>query len=212
MDTDNGPKLCFGDLPELDHVTELLQEVVEVTDNENVSQFLGVINTLISRIDAQAAWQRDRSEKTHPGAFDRSYLAEEYAAVWSLLVDIKYYPWELPAKLNQLVLKLHRVMILGNLTEGELIKTLEGLATATAEAESLRRPAATGRKIIDGGNKGHRGDPQRDKAIFEEVQRLKKQYPTKLVKQINAEAGDTFSIGPDAVKKAVSRHAKANSK
>jgi hypothetical protein len=212
MDTKPPPKLCFGDLPELDYVTQLLQELGEAAARENVRPPAEIVETLISRVDAQAKYQRDQSEKTHPGAFDRSYLAEEYARVVHLLFEIKYYPWELPAKLDRLVLLLHRMMILGNLTEGDLIKTLDDLATATAEAENLRRPAATGRKIIDGGNKGHRGNPSRDKAIFDEVQRLKTLTPTNLGKQINHDAGKPFGIGGEAVKKAVQRHTKRNSK
>lgn len=212
MDTDNGPKLCFGDLPELDHVIELLHELVEVATHEKANCFIGVIETLISRLDAQTNWQRNLSKESHPGAFDRSYLAEEYAETWFLLLEIKHHPWRLPENFDRLVLRLHRVMILGNLTEVELIKTLDSLAAATAEAENLRRPAATGRKIIDGGNKGHRSNPNRDKAIFEKVQELKQQDHKKLEKQINAEVGEVFSIGKEAVRKAVQRHVKRNPK
>lgn len=217
MGNTNIPKLCFGDLPELDHVIYLLHELEDVANTPGARQFIedGPVPTLLARIDAQANWQREESEQTHPGAFDRSYLAEEYTQASALLYEIRFYPCELPKKIGQLILMLHRVMILGNMTEVELSKALDGLARLSSveeEVENLRGPAETGKKIIDGGNKGNRGDPARDKAIFEKAVALKKQNPSKLEKQIKAEVGECFSIGAEAVKKAIARHKQKNPK
>jgi hypothetical protein len=165
MNTDNGPKLCFGDLPELDYVTESLSELAEVANHAEAKRFVenSPIPVLISRIDSQVKWQRDECEISHPGAFDRSYLAEEYTETCDLLFELTHYPWELPEKFDLLVLKLHRVMILGNLTEDELCKTLGKLASASREAAELRPIAETGRKFI-AGRKSNTGSPVR-KAI-----------------------------------------------
>lgn len=154
------PALCFGDLNELDHVIELLRELAGVADHPEARKLFvddGLINTLVSRLDKQAKWQRDESEQLHPGAFDRSYLAEEYAETWHLLREVEYFPWELPAKLNQLVLKLHRVMILGNLTEGELHNLLADRAAAIEEADALRPIADHGEKFKKGRKPGSGG-------------------------------------------------------
>ncbi len=154
------PALCFGDLIELDHVIELLRELAGVAEHPEARKLFvddGLINTLVSRLDKQAKWQRDESEQLHPGAFDRSYLAEEYAETWYLLREVEHYPWELPANLNQLVLKLHRVMILGNLTEGELHDLLAERAAAIEEAAALRPIADHGKKFADGRTPGSGG-------------------------------------------------------
>jgi hypothetical protein len=173
MENSTAPTLCFGDLPELDHVIALLGELASVADHQGSRHLFaddGLINNLVSRIDKQAKWQRDESEQLHPGAFDRSYLAEEYAEACYLLREVEFYPWELPANLNRLVLRLHRVMILGNLTEGELHDILAERTAAIEEAAALRPIADHGKKFK--GRKPGSGGP-----IRKAVARLLKKYP-----------------------------------
>lgn len=210
------PKLCFGDLPELDCVIRQLDELALVADHENALKFFNdsPVPVLIERIDEQAAWQRSISEKTHPGAFDRSYLATEYSLTQHLLTELRFYPCDLPTKRNELVLRLHRVMILGNLTEYELHNTLSSLEEAIADAEQMRPLAVIGKKSKDGSEKGNakRSNPEKDKQIYEACCQSKNRYPALPLKTVRAEVGSSFGIGMEAVKKACERHEKRNTK
>lgn len=217
------PKLCFGDLPELDHVIDLLDELASVASDERAAEFVenSPLPGLLKCLDDQIEWQRNISNEKFPGAFDRSYLAEEYAETWDLLHELKYYPWELPAKRSELVLRLHRVMILGNLTGDELCRMMEeinrlsgGLAAAKHRIEAMRKPAEVGEKSLAGSAKGNsrREDPQRDEQIFKAVKSMRNKSTQLPLKTIRSNVGESFGIGVEAVRKAEKRHAEKNSK
>lgn len=208
------PGPCFEDLYELDHVISLLREDVSAIESSPGYDPLpnGVIKPLLNAIEAQKRWQRDENDKLYPGAFDRSCLIKEYQGAAAILEKALWNPKTLPANLNDLSIHLYRLMIVGNMPDEQLRKVLSALADAEEVTENLKKPAATGQKIIDGGNKGNRGDSDRDKKIFDKHEELRNNCPKKLVKQIQAEVGRSFGIGAEAVKKAVSRHKKRNTK
>ena len=210
------PKLCFGNLQDLDHVIYLLDELASVSSDKQAGVFVenSPLPVLLKCLDDQIEWQRNVSDVKFPGAFDRSYLAEEYAGTWYLLHELKHYPYELPAKLNELVLRLHRVMILGNLTEDELSRLSDGLAAAENKIEAMRKPAEVGEKSLAGSAKGNsrRENKKRDKDIFESCTALREQSPQPLWKSVWQEVGKQFGIGDEAVRKAQKRHAENNSK
>ena len=199
MNSHRGLNLCFGDLPELDGVIAALSEWCELANHPKANKLWAnsPIPVLLSRVEAQAVRQRERSEDSHPGAFDRSYLAEEYVHALDLLATVMHYPWELPETLSQIERSLHRVMILGNLSEEELTRTLT--------------LAETGWKKKEAGDKGRRNgarksNPSRDKAIFEAVEAARNADRRKPDKQIFPEVGKSFGIRYDAVNKAIGRH------
>lgn len=165
MDNPAAPVLCFADLLELDYVIELLREFSEVAEQPSVAREILEDNPfpeLLRRLKAQENWQREQSELMRPGAFGRSYLAKEYAEIQCLLNELEFFPWELPHRLNALTLSLHRLLILGNLTEDELRKILTERAEAVEEAAMLRPMAEHGKKFP--GRKPNSGGPIR-KAI-----------------------------------------------
>jgi len=165
MKNEDVPVLSFADLLELDEVIEQLREFSEFAERPGVASELlqdNPFSSLLRRLLAQEHWQRQESERLHPGAFDRSYLADEYAAIAFLLNELKHFPWKLPGKLDVLTLRLHRLLILGNLTEDELRKTLAEHAEAVEAAARLRPMAEHGQKFQ--GGKPNSGGPIR-KAI-----------------------------------------------
>ena len=204
------PKLCFGDLTELDHVIYLLDELADIADSKEAVELAktGPIPVIIDSINRQIEWQRSCSEIDHPGAFDRSYLAEEYAKTLNLLTEIQYYPDGLPARRGEMVLSLHRVMILGNLTEEQLLETIKSRDEATSEAQRLRPFADIGMKSKAGSEKGNarRKNQERDKRIFTALQDLRKAKPKLPQKTLRCEVGKQFGVGGEAVKKACERH------
>lgn len=208
------PGPCFEDLYELDHVISLLQEDVSAIESCPGYDPLpnGVIKPLLNAIEAQKRWQRDENERRYPGAFDRSYLIEEYQGAAAILEKALWSPKTLSANLNDLTIRLYRLMIVGSMPDAQLQKVLSALADAKKATAKLIKPAAIGQKLIDGGNKGNRGNAEKDKKIFEKFEEIKAADPEKLVKQIHAEVSKEFKLGTEAVKKAVFRHKKRNTK
>lgn len=173
MKSKDVPALSFADLLELDDVIEQLRNFSEFAAQPGIDRELledNLFPSLLRRLAAQEYYQRQKSERTHPGAFDRTYLAEEYAAIWFLLNELKHFPWKLPHKLDVLVLSLHRLLILGNLTEDELRMTLAKYAEAAEAAAMLRPLAEHGKKFS--GRKPNSGGP-----IRKAVARLLKAQP-----------------------------------
>lgn len=114
--------LCFGDIVELDHVCELLTDCVETLkvcpDYDPVPN--GPIQPLINAVETQKRAQREHCDLRSPGAFDRSFLPDEYGKVSAILEVALWHPKTLIDKLNDLILGLHRLMIIGNMAEDQL--------------------------------------------------------------------------------------------
>lgn len=131
------PGPCFEDLYELDHVADLLRE--EVSAIETCPEYdlasNAPIKPLLNAIEAQRRWQREENGKRHPGAFDRSYLVEEYDRAARILEFALWHPKSLVGNLDRLILQLHRLMIIGDMSEDQLIAMSEKLAAAEKLAE-----------------------------------------------------------------------------
>lgn len=114
--------LCFGDITELDHVCELLTDCVDTLkvcpDYDPIPN--GPIQPLINAVEAQKRAQRDDCDRRTPGAFDRSFLPDEYRKVSAILEVALWHPKTLAGNLNNLILGLHRLMIIGNMAEDQL--------------------------------------------------------------------------------------------
>lgn len=213
MEAHHPPRLCFSDLSELDHVVEILRDLAAMPNPNDIGRIGGSpFPALLSRLNEQEKWQRSISDAKAPGAFDRSYLAAEYAEAWALVHELVHFPWKLPAKLVDLENRLQRIMIAGNLTEDGLNEVLQRLAASSRELTFLRPLAETGMKNRAGGDKGRRNgarsaDPERDAAIFEAVEKYRTEHPRQKNKSIFPEVGKAFDgIGYEAVKAAIRRH------
>lgn len=151
------PSPCFEDLYELDHVIRLLQEDVSAIESCPGYDSLpnGVIKPLLNAIEAQKRGQRDENDKLYPGAFDRSYLVEEYQGAAAILENALWNPKTLPVNLNDLTIRLYRLMIVGNMSGEQLRTALSDLADAKKDADHGKKfkgkaPGAVGpiRKAI----------------------------------------------------------------
>lgn len=131
------PGPCFEDLYGLDHVISLLREDVSAIESCPEYDPLpnGPIKPLLNAIEVQKRWQRDESDKLYPGAFDRSYLIEEYQGAAAILEKALWNPKTLSANLNDLTIRLHRLMIVGNMSDDQLRIALLDLADAKVDAE-----------------------------------------------------------------------------
>jgi hypothetical protein len=131
------PGPCFEDLSELDHVAYLLREevgAIEICPDYDLASN-SPIKPLLNAIEAQRRWQREENDKRYPGAFDRSYLIEEYDQAVRILEFALWHPKSLAGNLDRLILQLHRLMIIGDMSEDQLIAMSEKLAEAEKLAE-----------------------------------------------------------------------------
>jgi len=158
-------EVCFVELFELDHVCEILREYAHAfkddpyLDGAPFRATNGCLGLLVERIKTQEQWHRKKSELLFPlGAFDRSYLAEEYQSAQWLAAFVMYHPAELPENLDGLIICLHRVMILANLSEEQLAAavhqaSVKGLAAAAARADQVKKRAflAWAKPLVDSG-------------------------------------------------------------
>jgi len=80
----------------------------------------GTISVLVERIGKQKQWHRSISESLYPGGFDKSYLVEEYDNAQWIASSIAWQPKTLPDKIDALILAMHRIMILSNVSEDQL--------------------------------------------------------------------------------------------
>lgn len=138
---------CFGDLFELDHVCELLlEESQAIEEGVHLDLKNGPIPVLVERIEKQKLWHRDISENCYPGGFDKSYLVDEYDNAQWIASSIAWRPESLPQRLDALILAMHRIMILGNVSEdllelekSRLVNTEKELAIEKARLSSAHK-------------------------------------------------------------------------
>ena len=145
---EQGP--CFGDLFELDHVCELLRDDSQAIE-EGIPLDLknGPIPVLVERIGKQKRWHRDISDIRYKGGFDRSYHVDEYDDAQWIASSIAWRPESLPQRLDALILALHRIMILGNVTEDALELERSRLANTEKELEIERARSSSAQKELE---------------------------------------------------------------